>query len=138
MIQSLDSLPLAAEIEKRAAAAGLIMPVLVQVNIGDDDNKFGISEQQTLPFLQQLAQFGSLQVKGLMTIGPLLPEAEQMRPLFAAMRELFLKVKAFELPHVSMDYLSMGMTHDYQIAVEEGANIVRVGSGIFGTRANVL
>ena len=134
MIESLDSLDLAAEIDKRAAMFGLVMPVLVQVNVGENEQKFGLPPEQAVAFIREAALLKNISIRGLMTIGPFYEEAEQMRPVFAALRELFLLIRGLDIPNVSMKYLSMGMSHDYHIAVEEGANIIRVGSAIFGCR----
>lgn len=135
MIQSLDSWHLAEEIQKRAAACGRVMPVLAQVNIADDDNKFGLSAAETESFLRQVAGLPNLKVEGLMTIGPYCQNAEEIRPVFAEMKALFDGLKRKEIPGIGLRRLSMGMSHDYAVAVEEGANLVRVGSAIFGSRS---
>jgi len=134
MIESLDSLSLAEEIDRRAAAAGLVMPVLVQVNIGEDEQKFGLPPERAVSFIREAALLKNIKIEGLMTIGPFYAEAERMRPIFAALRELFLLIGKLNILNVCMKYLSMGMSHDYHIAVEEGANVIRVGSALFGSR----
>ncbi|MCL2678196.1 MAG: YggS family pyridoxal phosphate-dependent enzyme, partial [Clostridiales bacterium] len=131
MIQSLDSWRLAEEIQKRAAACGRVMPVLAQVNIADDEKKFGLSAYETEGFLRRVATLPNLRVEGLMTIGPYCQNAEEIRPVFAQLKALFEELKRKDIPGVAMRRLSMGMSHDYAVAVEEGANIVRVGSAIF-------
>lgn len=136
MIHSLDSMDLAAEINKRAARIDRVMPVLVQVNVADEDSKFGIAPAETISFIQEASRFAHLRIQGLMTIGPLTAERESIRPVFRQLRALKEQVAAMDMAGVEMNYLSMGMTHDYQIAVEEGANILRIGSGIFGSRTN--
>lgn len=135
LIHSLDSIELAAEIEKRAAAKDINVAALVQVNIAEDEHKFGIKKEELGDFLLAMTDFGHLQIKGLMTIGPFCENPEAMRPVFKAMRLLFEQTKTTAPPNIQMQYLSMGMSHDYMIAVEEGANIVRVGSSIFGVRS---
>ncbi len=133
MIHSLDSIALAEEIEKRAAAAGRKMPVLVQVNVAEEDSKFGLSVEDTPDFVRALQAYPHLSVRGLMTVGPYW-EAEALRPVFRSLRELRDKIAALALPGICMDELSMGMSNDYEIAVEEGATMLRVGSAIFGAR----
>jgi pyridoxal phosphate enzyme (YggS family) len=134
LIHSLESISLAQEINKRAEKAGRVMPVLVQVNVADEDTKFGLAPEETVDFIKEVMTLPYLKISGLMTIGPFVDQAEEVRPVFRQLRELRDTIKQMELPGVSMDYLSMGMTNDYQVAVEEGANIVRIGSAIFGPR----
>ncbi|MCR6544536.1 YggS family pyridoxal phosphate-dependent enzyme [Dehalobacterium formicoaceticum] len=134
LIHSLDSTALAEEINKRAQQVNLVMPVLVQVNVADEETKFGVTPDEAIPLIQGIRALPHLKISGLMTIAPLVDEAEKVRPVFRQLRELRDQIQEMNLPGVSMDYLSMGMTNDYQIAVEEGANIVRIGSGIFGAR----
>lgn len=134
MIHSLDSLHLAAEIDKRAAAIDKVMPVLVQVNIADEDTKFGLKKEIVPDFLRELAQYPHLSVQGLMTIGPFVSDSEEIRWVFRELRELRDGLSQMALPHVRMRELSMGMSNDYTVAVEEGATMVRVGTTIFGAR----
>lgn len=134
LIHSLDRLELAKELDKRAERAGLVMPVLVQVNIADEDTKSGIKENEAGDFILALQDFPHIQVKGLMTIGPFLPDPEELRPVFRSLRLLSQDLDRLAIPHIRMEYLSMGMSNDYMVAVEEGANLVRVGSTIFGNR----
>ena len=134
LVHSLDSIELTKEIDKRAKAAGVILPVLVQVNIADEETKFGLAENEVEDFLAAMEDYPSLAVQGLMTIGPFLPEPEELRPVFRSLRLLSERIQGRNLPHISMDFLSMGMSNDYEVAVEEGANIVRIGSSIFGKR----
>lgn len=131
MLESLDSMPLALEIEKEAAKHGIILPVLVQVNIDNDEGKFGIAAEACRDFLYELQKLPHLSVEGLMTIGCLYEDKTLARSTFRNMRRLYDEL----LPDFpQLKYLSMGMSHDYAIAVEEGANIVRIGSAIFGAR----
>jgi len=135
MIESVDSIALAEEIEKQAAKHDIIMPVLVQVNIDEDENKFGIEAEDCEYFLKELAYMPHLKVQGLMTIGCLYDDTQKARDTFRKMKALFDKMRDLQIENIEMKYLSMGMSHDYAIAVEEGANIVRIGSAIFGSRS---
>ena len=134
MIHSLDRIALAQEIEKRAAKAGLVMPVLVQVNIGREMGKGGVAPDEVESFLRQIAPYEHLSVQGLMAVPPAVPESEQARPYFKAMREMLLALRDKQIPRVQMRELSIGMSHDYEVAIQEGATMVRVGSAIFGKR----
>lgn len=134
MLHSLDSIALAVELQKRCAAIGRRLPVLVQVNIAEDTNKAGISAVEVADFLAEMANFPLLHVQGLMTIGPIANNPEEMRLIFAKLRHIKEREAARGLPHLDLRHLSMGMSGDYMVAVEEGATIVRVGSSIFGVR----
>lgn len=134
MIQSLDRDALAEEISRRAAAAGIEMPVLVQVNIGREPQKAGIDEEELLPFLKRAAQLPGLRVEGLMAIMPIADDPEDVRPLFRRMREWFDRLRDMDLPGVSMNTLSMGMSDDCVVAAQEGATMVRLGRALFGAR----
>ncbi|KXS50273.1 YggS family pyridoxal phosphate-dependent enzyme [Halanaerobium congolense] len=131
MIQSLDSLRLAKEVNKRAKKNDRKIPVLVEINISGDENKFGITPAKAEEFLKKITNLEFLQIEGLMTILPYLDDSEKLRSYFKDMKNLFDKLSANVIP---LDELSMGMTNDYQIAIEEGATIVRVGTAIFGER----
>lgn len=137
LIHSLDSLRLAAEIEKRAAAAGRVVHCLIEVNVAAEESKFGLAPADVWDMLTQVAEMPHIVIDGLMTVAPDAP-AEEVRPVFAALRELRdeLRAKAEKnsFSNISMQELSMGMSNDYRIAVEEGATMVRVGSSIFGGR----
>lgn len=134
MIQSLDSLELAEEIEKRAKEIQKVMDVLIQINIGREESKFGIDVDDAVEFTKKVAHFSHIRVKGLMAIAPFKENPEHVRPYFKKMYEVFMKIKMLDLKNVDMSLLSMGMTHDFQVAIEEGANMVRIGTGIFGAR----
>jgi pyridoxal phosphate enzyme (YggS family) len=134
LIHSLESISLAREINKRAEKAGIKMPVLVQVNVADEETKYGLAPEDTIDFIKEIMVLPHIKISGLMTIGPLVDNQEEVRPIFKELRMLRDRIQQLELPGVAMDYLSMGMTNDYQVAVEEGSNIVRVGSAIFGAR----
>lgn len=135
MVHSLDRVELAEELQKRCAAINRILPVLLQVNLTREESKSGFYEEEVIPFLQTAASYPNLQVKGLMTIGLPCVNPEETRPVFQRLRQLKEEIGKLSLSGVSMEYLSMGMSHDYEIAIEEGANLVRVGSAIFGKRS---
>ena len=134
MIHSLDSLELAAEIQKRAEKAAKRIEVLVQVNISAEDSKFGIKPEETLGFINKLAKMGNIKVKGLMTIAPLAENPEDVRWVFASLRKLLIDISKENIDNIDMDYLSMGMTNDFEVAIEEGSSMVRIGTAIFGKR----
>ena len=134
MIHSVESLRLAQEIDKRAAAAKVIMDILVEVNIAGEESKFGVRPEDTEVFLRELSKFDNIHVRGLMTVAPFVNNPEENRVYFRKMRELLVAMNAKKIDNISMDVLSMGMTGDYEVAIEEGATIVRVGTGIFGER----
>lgn len=131
LIETVDSLRLAREIEKRAARAGKRMPVLLQVNVGDEHSKFGVAPAEAGALWDEVAALPHLEVQGLMAIPPLVPEPELSRPYFRRLGEI---ARDLEAPEKRIQHLSMGMTLDFEVAIEEGATIVRVGTGIFGPR----
>ncbi|MBM3199939.1 YggS family pyridoxal phosphate-dependent enzyme [Candidatus Woesearchaeota archaeon] len=126
MIQSVDSLKLAKEIDKRCAAIHKVMPVLIEVNIGNEKNKHGINPEDVKNFLLELSSLKHISVQGLMCVAPML-EPEQVRPYFKKMKQLFDSIG-------NLKWLSMGMSNDYKIAIEEGSNMVRIGTLLFGKR----
>lgn len=135
LIHSLDNLPLTEEIDKRAGQKGLTVKALVQVNISGENSKFGLAPKEVASFLETVSdRFGNIEIQGLMTIAPLSQEAEVARTCFRGLRKLADSIRERNLSRVHMDYLSMGMTNDFEIAVEEGSNIVRIGRAIFGDR----
>ncbi len=134
MIQSLDRDALAEEISRRAVAAGLEMPVLVQVNIGREPQKAGVDEADLLPFIRRTAQLPGLRIQGLMAIMPVADDPEDVRPLFRAMRTWFERLRDMDIPGVEMNTLSMGMSDDALVAAQEGATMVRLGRALFGER----
>jgi pyridoxal phosphate enzyme (YggS family) len=133
MIQSVDSLSLAQEIDKRAELAARRMPVLLEVNVAGEASKFGYPPERLLAELKQLNVLPRLEIHGLMTVPPWSPEAEESRPHFRRLREL--KQRAEQVLGAPLSHLSMGMSGDFEIAIEEGATIVRVGTALFGPRA---
>ena len=134
MIHSVDSLRLAETIQEEAAKHDRIMPVLVEINIAQEESKFGLTAGETANFVREIAKFPNLCVKGLMTIAPFVENPEDNRVHFRNLYNLFIDIKAGNIDNVDMCILSMGMTNDYEVAVEEGATHVRVGTGIVGVR----
>jgi pyridoxal phosphate enzyme (YggS family) len=134
MIETLDSLELADEINKRSRQYGKSMPVLIEINSGKESQKFGVMPDKTEGFILEAARFENMRIKGLMTMGPAFGDPEDARPYFIAIKKLFDKLKALDIPGVEMRYLSMGMTNSYRVAIEEGANLIRIGTKIFGPR----
>ncbi len=135
VIETLDSLEMAEQIDRECASIGKIMPVLIEVNSGEEEQKNGVSPHEVTEFAKQVSVFENISITGLMTMGPLLAESEGYRHYFKSTRQAFDELKKAKLPRVQMLYLSMGMTDSYQIAIEEGANVVRIGSKIFGPRS---
>lgn len=131
MVHSLDRLSLAEELEKRASQKDRVLEVLLQVNIADEAQKHGMSKDEVYPFIEEMKRFSHLRVKGLMLIAPNLEDKEALRPIFKEMYSLFKGIQEKNYSHIEMDYLSMGMSGDYEIAIEEGSNMVRIGSAIF-------
>lgn len=136
MIQSVDRLQLGEELSRRCTAMGKKMPVLVQVKTSDEDTKSGVSPEQAPALVEQLSLLSGLTVQGLMTIPAYTPDPNDVRPAFRLLRNLRDAIAHQGIEGVEMRYLSMGMTHDFEGAVEEGANMIRVGTAIFGERAN--
>lgn len=134
LIQSVDSSELASVIDAKASALGIVQDILLEVNIGGEAAKSGIAPEELFETAEKISRFPALRVKGLMAIPPICTSAEENRPYFAQMRQLFVDIGAKKYDNVSMDFLSMGMSADFAVAIEEGANIVRVGTGIFGAR----
>ncbi|MBQ3853126.1 MAG: YggS family pyridoxal phosphate-dependent enzyme [Anaerovibrio sp.] len=134
LIHSVDTLHLAEAINNAAAGINKVQKVLVQVNLAKEDSKSGVYVEELADLLHKVDELPNLQLMGLMCIAPNYDDVEECRPLFAKMYEIFQKVKEITFSTANILYLSMGMTHDYEIAVEEGANMVRVGTGIFGPR----
>lgn len=134
MIQSLDSLRLAEEISRQAEKLGREMDVLVEVNTSGEDTKYGLRPEEVVDFVQKVVRLDGIRVKGLFTIGIFSPRSEDSRPCFRALRELQDRLESLNLPRASLEYLSMGMTDDFEVAIEEGSNMVRIGRGVFGPR----
>ncbi len=134
LIHSVDSVHLAAEIQKQAVKKDVFVPILIEVNIAEEESKFGIHKEDTIAMVRQIAGMDHLRIKGLMTIAPFVENAEDNRLYFREIKQLSVDIKNQNIDNVSMDVLSMGMTGDYEVAIEEGATLVRVGTGIFGER----
>jgi pyridoxal phosphate enzyme (YggS family) len=136
MIETLDSWRLAQEIERRCAVIDRVMPVLVEVNSGREASKTGVLPEEVDELVWQVSKLVHVRVQGLMTMGPRFGDPEDARPYFRATREAFERLAAANIPHVEMRYLSMGMSNSFQVAIEEGANMVRIGTLLFGERAD--
>lgn len=134
LIHSVDSLRLAEEIEKESAKKDVVSKILVEVNVAGEESKFGIRSEEAISLVEQIAKLPHVRIQGLMTIAPNVDSPEKNRGVFGRLRELSVDIKEKNIDNVSMGILSMGMTGDYQVAIEEGATCVRVGTGIFGER----
>jgi pyridoxal phosphate enzyme (YggS family) len=134
MIETVDSVELAGEIDRRCRRLDKVLPVLIEINSGREPQKFGILPEKAEELARSLGDMTSIAVKGLMTMGPYAGDPEDARPYFSETRRVFESLRALELPGVEMRWLSMGMTNSYRVAVEEGANMVRLGTLLFGPR----
>lgn len=134
LIHSVDSYRLAEEINIQAKKKNLVVPILVEVNIAEEESKFGITAEDAIALVEQIAELENVRIRGLMTIAPMVEDPEENRQYFRGIRQLSVDIKNKNIDNVSMDILSMGMTGDYTVAIEEGATMVRVGTGIFGAR----
>lgn len=134
LIHSVDSYRLAEQIDKEAAKLGVTVDILIEVNIANEETKFGVKEDEVLPLVKEIAKLEHVKVRGLMTIAPFVENPEDNRVHFRNLRNLLVDIKKKNIDNISMDILSMGMTNDYEVAIEEGATLVRVGTGIFGER----
>lgn len=134
LIHSVDSLRLAQQIEQEAAKLGKIVSILVEVNVAKEVSKFGIMLEETESFLEKISAFKHISVQGLMTTAPFVENPEENRIYFRKLYQLSVDIKAKNIDNINMHFLSMGMTNDFEVAIEEGANIIRIGTGIFGER----
>ena len=135
MIHSLDRIALCEEIQKRAEKIDKVINCLVQVNISKEESKHGLEEEEVIDFIKEVSSnYKNIHIKGLMTMAPFIDDEQKIRQVFKDLKDLSLEVKKLNLSNVDMDTLSMGMSHDYKIAIEEGSTIVRVGTSIFGER----
>ena len=134
MIETVDSVGLAREIDKRSGALGKIMPVLIEINSGEEDQKTGVLPEEAEGLIREIAALPGVRIEGLMTMGPFEGDPEDSRPYFRETRELFERIRPLAIPGVEMKRLSMGMTNSYKVAIEEGATMVRLGTLIFGPR----
>jgi hypothetical protein len=133
-VHSLDSLRLAEKLAQAAVPGDARLPVLIEVNLGGESSKAGVRAAEVLDLAAQMGQLATLDLRGLMVIPPFFDDPERARPYFRQLRELAGEIAAHDLPNVSMRELSMGMSHDFEVAIEEGATMVRVGTAIFGER----
>lgn len=134
LIHSLDRLSLAKEINKRAKAKDMVVDVLIQVNVAEEESKYGLKVDEVIPFIEKISKYTNIKVKGLMTIAPFVKDSEEVRWVFRDLYKLSERVKSKDYANIEMEILSMGMTNDYEVAVEEGSNMVRIGTGLFGKR----
>jgi pyridoxal phosphate enzyme (YggS family) len=134
LIHSVDSLKLAQELNKYAQKNDKIQSILVQVNVAKEESKSGVFVENTFELLKNISQLANISVKGFMTMPPYFNAPEKVRPFFAALRELRDRIRAQHIPNIAMDELSMGMTGDFEAAIQEGATMVRIGTAIFGER----
>jgi pyridoxal phosphate enzyme (YggS family) len=135
MIETVDSIRLAKALDEHCATLDIVMPVLIEINSGREPAKTGVLPEEIGDLLPDLTDLKHIQVQGMMTMGPRFGNPEDARPYFQATREAFETLSACKMPNITMRYLSMGMSNTYQIAIEEGANIIRIGSAIFGSRS---
>ncbi|MBQ4531246.1 MAG: YggS family pyridoxal phosphate-dependent enzyme [Lachnospiraceae bacterium] len=135
LIHSVDSLRLAQEISKEAVKQGTEENILVEINVAEEESKFGITTEEAIQLVEEIAKLPAIHVKGLMTIAPFVDDPEENRQVFQSLKKLSVDIKQKNIDNVTMDVLSMGMTNDYEVAIEEGATMIRVGTGIFGRRS---
>jgi pyridoxal phosphate enzyme (YggS family) len=134
MIETVDSIALAAEIGKRSLAKGKILPILIEINSGREPQKFGVLPEEAEKLIRQIAPLEGIKIQGLMTMGPMFGDPEDARPYFQETKRTYDRIKRLDIPNIEMKYLSMGMTNSFRVAIEEGANVVRIGTLIFGPR----
>jgi hypothetical protein len=134
MIETVDSVKIATEIDRHCSQIGKVMPVLIEINSGREEQKSGVLPEDAERLIRDVSSLKNIKVKGLMTMGPRFGDPEDSRPYFSETRKVFEKIKGLNLANADIKYLSMGMTNSYRVALEEGANIVRIGSKIFGER----
>ena len=134
LIHSVDSLKLAEMIEKESQKHGCVTDILVEVNVAEEESKFGLRMEEVIPFIEKIVQYPHINVRGLMTIAPFVENPEENRTIFADLHKLYVDIKEKNIDNGTVSILSMGMTNDYEVAIEEGATMVRVGTGIFGAR----
>jgi hypothetical protein len=136
LIESLDGLELAKALDKQGKKLGKVVRTFVEINLGGEQTKSGIAQDKVPSLLQEVGSLSHVQVDGLMTMPPFTEKAEEARPYFRALREMKERFSGLKIPHVDLRELSMGMTHDYLVAIEEGATLIRIGTAIFGPRRN--
>lgn len=134
LIHSVESMQLAAELSKLSVTKGIITEILIEINIAGEKSKYGIAPDEALSFIKNVSGLNGIKIRGLMTVAPIVSDPEENRKYFSKMRQLTVDIKAENIDNVSMDFISMGMTGDFETAIEEGATHVRIGTGIFGER----
>jgi PLP dependent protein len=134
LIHSIENIDLANEVNKRAKQHEIMSKVLIELNIGEEDSKFGINAENVYDFIKEINQYENIMVMGLMTVAPYAENPEEVRWVFKKMKEIYDNISKMQLKNTDMKYLSMGMTNDFEIAIEEGSNMVRIGTAIFGSR----
>ena len=134
MIETVDSMKLAGSINKACRNIGKIIDVLVEINSGEEDRKAGVMPHEAISLITGMSELKNIRIKGLMTMGPFTGDPEHARSYFIKTKEIFEKARTMNITNVEMRYLSMGMSNSYKVAIEEGANMVRIGTGIFGER----
>ena len=134
LIHSVDSIKLAKELQKEAAKKNCIAEILIEVNVAEEESKFGLKVDEVIPFVEEIASYSNVHVNGLMTIAPFVENPEENRKYFRSLKQLSLDIISKNIDNIDMNVLSMGMTNDYKVAIEEGATMVRVGTAIFGAR----
>lgn len=135
LIHSVDSFRLAQEISKEAVKQNITQDILVEINVAEEESKFGITTNEAIDLVSEIANLPNIHIKGLMTIAPFVADPEENREVFRALKKLSVDIRRKNIDNVTMNVLSMGMTNDYEVAIEEGATMVRVGTGIFGKRS---
>jgi len=134
LIHSVDSLRLAETINREAVKAGVTVPILIEINVADEESKFGITCEETYALIEAVAKLPNVSIRGLMTIAPFVDNPEENRMIFRELKQLSVDIREKNMNNINVDILSMGMTGDYEVAIEEGATMIRVGTGIFGER----
>jgi PLP dependent protein len=134
MIETVSSMRLAEEIDKACAKIGKVMPVLIEINSGEEEQKSGVNPEEAVDLIRHMSSLKNIKVVGLMTMGPFTGDPEESRSYFQRTKKIFDALKGMDLPAVQMKYLSMGMSNSYKVALEEGANMVRIGTKLFGER----
>ena len=134
MIETIDSVKIVMAIDRACGDIGKVMPVLIEINSGEESQKAGVMPEDAIPLIKEMTVFNNIRINGLMTMGPFSGEPEDARPYFRRTREIFDEIKNRNLSGVEMKYLSMGMSNSYKVALEEGANLIRIGTKIFGER----
>lgn len=132
MIETVDSVKVAKAIDKECSKIGKIMPVLIEINSAEELQKAGVLPEKAVQLVKEISQLNNIKIEGLMTMGPFVDDPEELRPYFKKTRQLFEKIRDMNIPNVEMKYLSMGMSDSYRVAIKEGANMVRIGTRIFG------